>query len=123
MDFIIDACPSSWTTIGNTCFSPPRKTYEWTDSADCNTNCDAIEKLCTDDGTTLATKEETETWVNNGGDQLGMLFGLTSTRDADKYWFTNLQGQWHPGLWYEGCCDSNNRFFVCAKRTGKTFNL
>ena len=108
-------CPSDWTKTGGTCFSPPRKTHEWTDSTDGNTNCDEIEKLCTDDDATLATKEQTQAWLDNGGDDLGMPFGLTSTKDGHEYWFTGYSSM-HG--YHIGNCHKANRFFVCAKPGG-----
>jgi len=105
-----DVCPDGWTRIEETCFSPPRKTYEYTTSVDCETNCGPIEKLCTDAGAKLATKDETLKWLARGGDPLGMPFGLTSTRIGINYWFIG----YGPG-WYQGCCHHTNRFFVCAK--------
>jgi len=107
---IVDVCPDGWTRIEETCFSPPRKTSEYATSVDCVTNCGPIEKLCTDAGAKLATKDETLKWLTKGGDQLGMPFGLTSTRSGINYWFTG----YGPG-WFQGCCHHTNRFFVCAK--------
>ena len=112
-------CPSDWITIGDTCFSPPRKTHEWIDSQTdsntyCETNCDQIKKLCTDDEAILATKDETQAWLDNGGDRLGMLYGLTSTMRCNKHWFIH-DGS---GYWRAGCCHHKNRFFVCAKKAG-----
>ena len=75
-----------------------------------------MEQLCTDAGATLATKEETHAWLDNGGDRLGMLFGLTSTMQGNQHWFTEDLGD--SGHWYAGCCDHLNRFFVCAKPAG-----
>lgn len=105
------ACPSDWTNVDGTCFSPPRKTDEWTRSDDCSTNCDAVVQLCTDVGAKLATKEETQAWLDNGGDSLGKQYGLTSTMQGDRYWLANFG-------WATGCCHHNNRFFVCAKLAG-----
>ena len=75
-----------------------------------------MEKLCTDVGATLATKEETHAWLNNGGDRLGMMFGLTSTMNGNMHWFTQELGDDYG--WNPGCCDQKNRFFVCAKGAG-----
>ena len=83
---------------------------------DCNSNCLPIEEACSDAGALLATKEETQSWLNNGGDRLGMEYGLTSTRNGQKHWFTRNNGG--NGLWYAGCCQHNNRFFVCVKNLG-----
>ena len=107
-----EACPNDWTNVGGTCFSPPRKTHEWKGKGNCDSNCDAVEKLCTDVGATLATKEETHAWIDNGGDRLGMKYGLTSTMNGNRHWFTQELGDYG---WYGGCCDHRNRFFVCAK--------
>ena len=74
-----------------------------------------MEKLCADVGATLATKEETHAWLDNGGDRLGMPFGLTSTMNGNRYWFTQELGDYG---WYGGCCGHANRFFVCAKAAG-----
>ena len=124
---ILAVCPSNWTAIGDTCFSPPRKTYEWIDSNTdsntyCETNCDPIMKLCTDDGSMLATKDETQAWIDNGGDRMGMFNGLTSTMSGTNHWFTNDDGvggnPGKEGNWYAGCCHHKNRFFVCAKKAG-----
>ena len=116
---ILVMCPSDWITIGDACFSPPRKTHEWIDSQTdsntyCETNCDPIKKLCTDDEAILATKDETQAWLDNGGDRLGMLYGLTSTMRCNKHWFIH-DGS---GYWRAGCCHHQNRFFVCAKKAG-----
>ena len=70
----------------------------------------------------MATKDETQAWLDNGGSRLGMQYGITSTMDGDNYWFTNFQGEGHenpPGLFYAGCCHVGNRFFVCVKTAGK----
>ena len=112
-------CPRDWIKIGDTCFSQPRKTHEWIDNKTvsntyCETNCDPIKKLCTDDDAILATKDETKAWLDNGGDRLGMLTGLTSTMRCNKHWFT----QDGSGYWNAGCCHHKNRFFVCAKKAG-----
>ena len=109
------ACPSDWTNIDGTCFSPPRKTYEWKGSGKCYSNCDAVVQLCTDVGAELATKEETHTWLDNGGDSLGMTYGMTSTRNGLQHWFTIGMGDFG---WFPGCCHHKNRFFVCAKSAG-----
>ena len=82
----------------------------------CDTNCDPIKKLCTDDDATLATKDETQAWLDNGGDRLGMQYGLTSTMSGNKHWFTSNKDD--LGSFYGGCCHQANRFFVCAKITG-----
>ena len=116
---ILVMCPSDWITIGDACFSPPRKTHEWIDSQTdsntyCETNCDPIKKLCTDDEAILATKDETQAWLDNGGDRLGMLYGLTSTMRCNKHWFIH-DGS---GYWRAGCCHHQNRFFVCTKKAG-----
>ena len=74
-----------------------------------------MEKLCTEVGAKLATKEETHAWLDNGGDRLGMPFGLTSTMNGKNYWFTQELGDYG---WYGGCCGHANRFFVCAKPSG-----
>lgn len=95
------------------CFSPPRKAHEWKGNGDCYSNCAAVEKLCTDAGAKLATKEQTQAWLDNGGNRLGMTFGLTSTMNGNKHWFTSNSGP--SGTWNAGCCDHANRFFVCAK--------
>ena len=116
VSFIIGLCPSEWTKINEKCFSPARKTHELTTSNDCNFNCLPIEKHCSDAGTLLATKEETQNWLNNGGDRLGMEYGLTSTRNGQQHWFTQNNGG--NGLWYKGCCNHVNRFFVCVKNLG-----
>ena len=114
--FFVATCPNDWTTIGDTCFSPPRKTHEWKGTGNCDSNCDAVEKLCTDVGATLATKEETHAWLDNGGDRLGMMFGLTSNMNGNMHWFTQELGDDYG--WNPGCCDHQNRFFVCAKAAG-----
>ena len=116
-------CPSDWITIGDTCFSPPRKTHEWIDSQTdsntyCETNCDPIKKLCTDDEAILATKDETQAWLDNGGDRLGMRYGLTSTMRCNKHWFINDGSGYLGSGYYTGCCHRKNRFFVCAKKAG-----
>ena len=49
----------------------------------------------------LATKEETHVWLDNGGDRLGMLYGLTSTMSGNQYWFTS--GDSGDYGWYAGC--------------------
>merc|ERR1711944_182484 len=87
-------CPSNWTNIDGTCFSPPRKTYEWTKSTSCLSNCDAVVELCTDVGAELATKDETHAWLDNGGDRLGMKYGLTSTMFNKAHWFTQNLGDY-----------------------------
>jgi len=102
--------PNGWTRINETCFSPPRKTSEWTTSTDYETDCGPIEKLCTDAGARLATKDETLKWLENGGDRLGKEFGLTSTRRGIEYWMTGYAPHWSLGA-----CSATNRFFVCAK--------
>ena len=88
----------------------------------CETNCDPILKLCTDDGATLATKDETQAWIDNGGDRMGMEYGITSTMSGKNHWFTKGDGiggnQGKVGTWYAGCCHHRNRFFVCVKETG-----
>ena len=71
--------------------------------------------LCTDVGATLATKEETHAWLDNGGDRLGMPYGLTSTMNGNQHWFTANLGDFG---WYAGCCKNTDRFFVCAKTAG-----
>ena len=108
-------CPINWSNIDGTCFSPPRKTSEFAEGRDCNSDCRVVKKLCTDDGANLATKEETHIWLNNGGDRLGKTYGLTSTMNGNRHWFTKNQGDYG---WYAGCCHHTNRFFVCAKKSG-----
>ena len=69
-----------------------------------------MEKLCIYIGATLATKEETHAWLDNGGDRLGVRFGLTSTMDGNMHWLTQELGDYG---WYGGCYDHTNRcFFV-----------
>jgi len=110
-------CPPNWSNIDGTCFSPPRKTSEFAEGRDCNSDCRVVKKLCTDDGANLATKEETHIWLNNGGDRLGKTYGLTSTMNGNRHWFTKNLGDYG---WYEGCCHHTNRFFVCAKKSVPT---
>ena len=115
-----DACPSDWTEVDGTCFSPPRRTHEWKGCGGCNLNCAAVEQVCTDVGATLATKEETHACLDNGGDRLGMIYGLTSTMNGNKRWFTQDMGDYG---WYSPvCCDRKDYFFVCAKTAGTTLN-
>merc|ERR1719266_77243 len=44
-----------------------------------------------------------------------MTYGLTSTMNGNRHWFTKNLGDYG---WYAGCCDHRNRFFVCAKPAG-----
>ena len=108
-------CPHEWKKIDGTCFSPPRKTSEWAEGDDCHTDCRVVKKLCKDAGANLTTKEETHIWLNNGGDDLGMTYGLTSTISGNRHWFTRKLGDYG---WSVGCCHHTDRFFVCAKKSG-----
>merc|ERR1719387_1781262 len=86
-----------------------RKTWNY---ANGKASCQPIEDVCIAEGARLASKAETELWLNNGGDRLGMPYGLTSDRKGQDYWFTAIPPN---GLFYGGHCNHRNRFFLCSK--------
>lgn len=93
------------------CISLARLTSDYADDTGATTNCQPIEDLCIAEGGTLATKEETRKFIENGGDTLEMKYGLTSTRQGNDYWFTDGTGDLG---WNSGSCHEEDRFFVCA---------
>ena len=47
-----------------------------------------MEQMCGSEGGSVMTKTQAEQWIANGGDNLGLDYGLTSTRNDDGlYWF------------------------------------
>ena len=72
-------------------------------------------------GATLFSKEEAKLYEQNGLDMLGMPYGLTSTRNGNKYWLTNWGPEWFGGCCHEGA--SHGRYFVCTKKASKLINL
>lgn len=88
--------------------SDARKTSDY---ANGSADCQPIEDLCASEGGTLATKEQTHMFIENGGDTLEMRFGLTSTRQGTEYWYTDGTGD--LGFHTKSCHDED-LFFVCA---------
>jgi hypothetical protein len=102
-------CPSGYTEIEGDCYSQPRSAYDHRSSGGPDDNCRGVENLCQSEGATLMTRSQAETWLRVDGNTVGKTYGLTSTRNGVKHWFTN----YGPG-WYQGCCSHDNRWFVCV---------
>ncbi|CAK0880679.1 unnamed protein product [Prorocentrum cordatum] len=102
-------CPVSYQLIGDTCFSNNGQARITAVYANGNPSCQPVLDICSSEGATLATKEQTELWRDHGGDQLSMQYGLTSTMNGSDHWFVG-----YAKGWYAGYCNHHNRYFVCA---------
>lgn len=129
-------CPSGWVNLeatdgSQTCFSPPSLTSDLVTNPNCSVgDCVPVFQQCEASGAIVATKTELHLWINTGGN-LPRSYGLTSTSKTEKSsWLLTkigLEKEWSRQYfwltagtkdygWYRnGCCGSDDRYFVCTK--------
>jgi hypothetical protein len=88
----------------------------WEAGGDCaKGNCDNVYQRCIAEGwQQVATKDQLEIYIANGGQQLAAPYGVTTTIQSGNgsHWLSNYG--WHV----DGCCDHDDRYFVCTSVGG-----